>query len=324
MCKGPHFSTLTKEIIYNRLVSKNEDLAKNPGYTERLEKAASEIAQKTGEFNTYLTDLILGLIKSYDTITTFYESQLVTQSDYESVIKAAADNDLVYGTSGPVQSTLDKVCKKIEGRNQAQVNALWRMNFLNHYWSECEIPSGAITVDFMMAKKPAEAKEDNITENTAKLLTELIQKMDARKESKKIGLKVGQYDPNSDQVKTSFKRACKDGLTIFDGNIEGKIHYILDAINLAAVVFKNRSSHGDSISSSELRWMYRNKENVKNVQFWHFGKKVTAPWEDDPALWKCYETKEQDKRALFPKKLYSDDFIKQYAAIWLDTFKKYR
>lgn len=75
------------------------------------------------------------------------------------------------------------------------------------------------------------------------------------------------------------------------------IHFVLDDLDLDAVVSKNYKGKGNkdknnsdstpknrSITGSELRWIYRNRYResvVRNVQFWILGTPCPPPWECD-------------------------------------------
>ncbi len=88
-----------------------------------------------------------------------------------------------------------------------------------------------------------------------------------------------------------ISRKCKAGL-YWASNSDMIVHFILDDIDMDRVVFKK----DESITASELRWLYRNKndEGVKiTVKFWKDGGYVPAPWdsEDGKKLWGNYKPK---------------------------------
>jgi hypothetical protein len=76
--------------------------------------------------------------------------------------------------------------------------------------------------------------------------------------------------------------------------VEGKhVHFILDEIDIMAVVEKNNTTKNKdkpatatepknrSVTGSELRWVYRNREHPKVrgfIQFWFDFKPVPPPW----------------------------------------------
>ncbi|WP_157664497.1 hypothetical protein [Bordetella genomosp. 9] len=86
-------------------------------------------------------------------------------------------------------------------------------------------------------------------------------------------------------------RKCKAGLA-WEAARNGHIHFMLDAIDIDAVVNKI-PPYGDSITASELRWVYRNRFKVEVqhcIQFWHKGEPVIPPWQtiDGKAVWERY------------------------------------
>ncbi|WP_353739733.1 RHS repeat-associated core domain-containing protein, partial [Yersinia rochesterensis] len=75
-----------------------------------------------------------------------------------------------------------------------------------------------------------------------------------------------------------------------------RVHFVLDDLDILSVIKKNyQGKNSDkglstdkhknrSITGSELRWVYRNKNNPlvrDNVIFWAAGKEVAAPWSED-------------------------------------------
>ncbi|MBF8808340.1 MAG: hypothetical protein IC227_08575 [Enterococcus lacertideformus] len=74
-----------------------------------------------------------------------------------------------------------------------------------------------------------------------------------------------------------------------------EIHFILDGIDMESVVFKD-FLYGDRVTSVELRYVYRNWDELKeNVIFFENNERVDAPWIKDPELWKNYQpTKSQE------------------------------
>ncbi|PHM69300.1 hypothetical protein [Xenorhabdus kozodoii] len=98
-----------------------------------------------------------------------------------------------------------------------------------------------------------------------------------------------------------FSRKCKAGLswiTMSNGNKElvkdNTVHFILDAIEMKYVVNKVKfSAKSTDITSHELRWVYRNRNNInvqKKIQFWLNGQPTIPPWEspEGKEIWKLY------------------------------------
>jgi len=86
-------------------------------------------------------------------------------------------------------------------------------------------------------------------------------------------------------------RKCKAGL-YWAAKRNITVHFVLDDIDMDRVVFKKDKSY----TASELRWLFRNKDNdnVKHVvKYWKDGGYVPAPWESDEGreLWENYKPK---------------------------------
>ena len=92
-----------------------------------------------------------------------------------------------------------------------------------------------------------------------------------------------------------WKRGSKSGIEMVaqqPDNVARRIHFILDGMDMGGVVNKDTRLHGDSITSSELRYIYRNWNRLKNkVIFYRDGKVVTSPWQAEETLWNNYHPK---------------------------------
>lgn len=85
-------------------------------------------------------------------------------------------------------------------------------------------------------------------------------------------------------------RGCKIGLEISMINPGVEIHFCLDNIDFETVLSKK--DLGKSVTSNELRYVYRNWMDLKSsVLFFENYEQVKAPWEANPELWKGYTPK---------------------------------
>ena len=100
-----------------------------------------------------------------------------------------------------------------------------------------------------------------------------------------------------------WKRTSKAGLEYQTTVRQRTVHFLLDTFlnpgAMQAVVNKNTGNHGRSITSGELRWIYRNWGNplVKaNTSFWTRAGSHEAPWELPAysALWQTYQPSNTD------------------------------
>ncbi|RJG25195.1 RHS repeat-associated core domain-containing protein [Paenibacillus thiaminolyticus] len=87
-----------------------------------------------------------------------------------------------------------------------------------------------------------------------------------------------------------WKRGSKLGIEIAASNERTKIHFVLDNLNIEQVVTKEGSG-GQSITASELRYIYRNRERLNGrVIFYRNNERLEqAPWEENPDLWSKYQ-----------------------------------
>ena len=99
--------------------------------------------------------------------------------------------------------------------------------------------------------------------------------------------KIGDEGFYSDLI---LKRQCKLGLQMaVKGTIP--VHFVLDGIDIDLVATK-KWDYGQSITASELRWIRRNWEVLKQSVTFYFGDRVVAaPWEQDPAFDARYQPK---------------------------------
>ncbi|MGX1461715.1 insecticidal toxin complex protein TccC [Bacillus thuringiensis] len=98
-----------------------------------------------------------------------------------------------------------------------------------------------------------------------------------------------------------WKRGSKLGLSIAASNQRTKIHFVLDGLNIEHVVNKTKrltnerkgspAGPGQSITASELRYIYRNYDKLKGrVTFYEGNEQLSqAPWEHNPKLWGNYK-----------------------------------
>lgn len=88
--------------------------------------------------------------------------------------------------------------------------------------------------------------------------------------------------------KLLWKRGSKLGLEIAAQSTGNRIHFVLDGLDIPSIVRKEGAG-GQSITASELRYAYRNKERLKGkIFFYQNNAPVAAPWETDPELWSQY------------------------------------
>ncbi|ENZ5659096.1 hypothetical protein VBH21_09250 [Enterococcus hirae] len=90
-------------------------------------------------------------------------------------------------------------------------------------------------------------------------------------------------------------RGCKIGLDIAMEKQDMELYYCLDEIDIELVLDEKNLDDikgRKSTTSSELRYIYRNWEKLRGkVTFISQGKKVKAPWEQEPEVWQTYQPK---------------------------------
>lgn len=87
-----------------------------------------------------------------------------------------------------------------------------------------------------------------------------------------------------------WKRGSKLGIEIIAQSKTAQLHFVLDNIDMAAVVNKTGGlREGKSITASELRYAWRNRERLGDrIHFYKNDSEVPAPWVSDPVLWQHY------------------------------------
>ncbi len=99
-----------------------------------------------------------------------------------------------------------------------------------------------------------------------------------------------------------IRRECKIGLNSAKLNPNLKIHFCLDGLNMSEVLSKD-NCNGKKITSTELRYVYRNwKELSEKVIFMKGGQRVKAPWEQEPEVWQAYQPKSWNNLGTLQKK----------------------
>ncbi|GAC42869.1 hypothetical protein [Paenibacillus popilliae] len=133
------------------------------------------------------------------------------------------------------------------------------------------------------------------------------------------------------QSKLLWKRGSKHGIEIAATNQRTKIHFILDDLDMEKVVTKEELTPetprgGQSITASELRCVYRNRERLKGrFIFYREGERLNqAPWEENPGLWSKYEEKLKEKelkgRAIKENEMLKEKGSKESKA-WKDRLR---
>ncbi|WP_288659251.1 hypothetical protein [uncultured Enterococcus sp.] len=101
-------------------------------------------------------------------------------------------------------------------------------------------------------------------------------------------------------------RGCKIGLDIAMEKQDMELYYCLDEIDIELVLDEKNLDDikgRKSTTSSELRYIYRNWEKLRGkVTFISQGKKVKAPWEQEPEVWQTYQPKSWNNLGTLQKK----------------------
>ncbi|WP_261278620.1 RHS repeat-associated core domain-containing protein [Serratia quinivorans] len=88
--------------------------------------------------------------------------------------------------------------------------------------------------------------------------------------------------------KLLWKRGSKLGIEIAASGAGNKIHFVLDDLEISSIV-KKEGIGGQSITASELRYAYRNRERlVGKIHFYKDKVETISPWAADPELWESY------------------------------------
>lgn len=87
------------------------------------------------------------------------------------------------------------------------------------------------------------------------------------------------------------KRGSKLGLYMAAHGAGAKIHFVLDDLDIQAVVNK-MGDFGQSITASELRYAFRNRQQLDgHITFYEAGGEVAAPWRSNPLVWSAYKSR---------------------------------
>ncbi|MEY8445115.1 hypothetical protein AALA44_02770 [Enterococcus ratti] len=112
------------------------------------------------------------------------------------------------------------------------------------------------------------------------------------------------FNVNNINTYLHVKRGCKIGLEMAKSIANLKIYFVLDGLDFKSVVFKDTKRFKKSYTGIELRYVYRNWEELKDkVVFIKQKKQVEAPWKQEPKLWDAYIPKshQQKKECMLQK-----------------------
>jgi insecticidal toxin complex protein TccC len=218
---------------------------------------------------------------------------------YEFLAKAFKNGDVIYGLDEPRKSAYEavkkagfkesvshtkKILKVIPIGKEKRAVVLIQNTLTNAVWSPLD--GAHYSSDEAIAKELEDAKRGK---EFKKFLSE-HPRYDVAKQASQ--------NPNQDP-KQSWKRTSKAGLEFQLKCRRGIVHFVVDKIidNLAMVATKKQ--HGTSITSAELRWLYRHRNLhlvQDNVRFWLPAREVTHAELFNKKEWQSY----------IPKQTYAD------------------
>jgi len=155
-------------------------------------------------------------------------------------------------------------------------NAVWNMKNPDFYATNMEIgriladPERGIAFRSFLEKHPRyNVASDQLVKNSGGVL----------------GLQV---------FKRLWKRTSKAGLEFQISARQRTVHFLADIIGDDIETVVSKKGHGASITSTELRWLYRHRETDfvrANVRFWRNGKEISHADIFDLPGWKSYAPK---------------------------------
>ncbi|WP_336852055.1 RHS repeat-associated core domain-containing protein [Pseudescherichia vulneris] len=97
------------------------------------------------------------------------------------------------------------------------------------------------------------------------------------------------------QPRLLWKRGSKLGIQSIINEGNAHLHFVLDGIDIGAVARKEGGNKGGkSITASELRYLYRHREEIgERVHFYRNNIEVAAPW-SDPNTWTYKPSEKQN------------------------------
>ena len=230
---------------------------------------------------------------------------------YKPIVEQFQPGDLMYGLAMARADTGTEVIKKLEALSETgQQSAAVILDELNNYFLGTETANDEFGDDrspygqTQRGYQPSAQISDQALRFKAWLeqhprYSPLLRQM--------RGL------PLADRARVwaRIKETCKAGLEYTAGEGRGHIYFILDDLDMTAVVKKLRYNKGGDaafnpklkvdpktrasvkdITPAELRYLYRHRKDatmMSNVSFWLGGSQVKPPWELAPALWKHYK-----------------------------------
>jgi hypothetical protein len=103
-----------------------------------------------------------------------------------------------------------------------------------------------------------------------------------------------------------WKRGSKSGIEMVAQQSPAsgrRLHFILDGMDISGVVNKDENLFGNSITASELRYIFRHWNRLKGkVIFYRNQSVVDAPWEchTSPHLWNGYAVRKRSSVPALP------------------------
>lgn len=224
-----------------------------------------------------------------------------------SLARVFNDGDLLYGLRDDVQSYLHLFSiKRPELRvlTQSHINKYLAVGMLDQHQAHMKEPDGKkASIAAMLSRRENCAASygsfsSDLVETEDPALQRAISFCDFLKQNYRkhdLTLPAGQCH--------FFKRLCKQGVMAAKAG-QNHVHFVLDSLyshldNLFHIFNKTHryecgDCNHDSVTASELRFIYRNRETLKGtVRFWFNDVEVLPPWETYPEIHDMYPMRKQ-------------------------------
>lgn len=176
------------------------------------------------------------------------------------VVHNFKQGDLLYGLQWEARSKYISSLEEKLGKNTLctadRYNNKFLCGFINQDWQD---------INRIMDQYNQESGHDFQSQSISEYRNDIIK-----------NIKPGYFDRQRGEYEL-FRRFSKDAI-IYAVKKGYNIHFLLDGLQMAPIINKT-SSLGTSYTASELRFIYRNWEKLKNnIIFYEGGREVNAPW----------------------------------------------
>lgn len=198
-------------------------------------------------------------------------------ADYDGLVTAFREGDIVFGLDRPRANALVRL-REIYGKfDRIELPSTYFLCCFKrrHYFDSIKIYiQNDITNAVWDISDPLKYSNDDMIRQSRPIAVERVigfRELLSRHDKYNVASQEQGGLSLDDYYKRTWKRTSKAGLEYQLIHKDGVVHFIIDDLNFEDIARKERHGSKGNITSSEMRWLYRNRANLnvsRNLRFW--------------------------------------------------------